>query len=234
MSKIVAIHQPNFFPWLGYFHKIFNCDEFILLDDVQFSKKGGTWSNRVKLFVAGESRWVTAPIRRSYHGMANVNEIEWNDEQPWREKMLKTLETNYRQAPFFFETMDIYEPLIRNTENNLARYNGTAIINIAQLLGVKREKIHWSSSYGIKTYSTNRLIELTRAVGGDTYMPGGGSEGYQENNNFIEEGINLNYQNFKHPQYKQSKATEFVSGLSAIDAFMNVGVNEMRIIFNSK
>ena len=67
-SKVVSIHQPNFFPWLGYFEKIVRSDYFIFLDNVQFPKKGGSWTNRVKLIVSGQPKWLTANINRQYHG----------------------------------------------------------------------------------------------------------------------------------------------------------------------
>ncbi len=65
--SVIAIHQPNFFPWLGYFDKIARCETFILLDHVQIQKTGGTWSNRVKLLWAGKARWGTAPVKHMFH-----------------------------------------------------------------------------------------------------------------------------------------------------------------------
>lgn len=105
MTRIVAIHQPNFFPWLGYFDKIARSDTFIFLDDVQYPKTGGVWSNRVKMLVAGEPRWVTAPITRTFHGLAKINEIEWADDQTWRVKLIKTLAANYSKAGHYREIM---------------------------------------------------------------------------------------------------------------------------------
>ena len=227
-SRVVAIHQPNFFPWLGYFDKIARSDVFILLDHVQFQKTGGTWSNRVKLLVGVESRWVTAPIVRNYHGVLAINEMEFQANNPWREKLLKSLVANYTRAPFFKETMGFIEPLILNSENNLARYNGTAVMAIAKHLGLPTEKLRWSSEMGVDQYASEMLISLTRAVDGNTYMCGGGAEGYQEDTAFAEAGIDLVYQNFQHPVYIQSGSKEFVPGLSIIDALMNIGLDEVR------
>ena len=84
MKHIVAIHQPNFFPWLGYFDKISKADSFVFLDDIQFPKKGGSWSNRIKLFISGDVRWVTAAINRDYSGTRNINEMEFLTNNPSR------------------------------------------------------------------------------------------------------------------------------------------------------
>ena len=77
MNRVVAIHQPNFFPWLGYFDKIARSDVFIFLDDVQFPKTGGVWSNRVKILIGGEARWSTAPIDRSFTGTRKICEMHF-------------------------------------------------------------------------------------------------------------------------------------------------------------
>ena len=82
MNKTVAIHQPNFFPWMGYFEKISRSDVFVFFDDVQFPKKGGSWSNRVKLLVSEEARWVTAAIDRSYSGTRTIREMFFLDNNP--------------------------------------------------------------------------------------------------------------------------------------------------------
>lgn len=103
MTRVVAIHQPNFFPWLGYFAKIARSDYFVLFDDIQFPKTGGSWSNRVKLLVSGEARWVTAAIDRNYHGTRTIREMSFLAANPWREKTLKSIEANYRRHPYYLE-----------------------------------------------------------------------------------------------------------------------------------
>ena len=88
MTGLVAIHQPNFLPWLGYFDKLARADVFVLLDDAQFPKKGGTWVNRARLLVSGRPDWVTVPVDRSYHGTRTIIEMQIDDARPWRRKLI--------------------------------------------------------------------------------------------------------------------------------------------------
>ena len=223
MGRIVSIHQPNFFPWLGFFDKIVRSDAFVLLDDVQFPKKGGTWINRVNLLVQGQAHWATACIVRNYHGFRAINQMEFQSAEPWREKVLKTVVGNYSKWPHFKETVDFFEPLILNSENNIAAYNSRAILAIASQLGIPKEKFYWSSKLPHEGAANELLISLTKAAGGDTYMCGGGADGYQDENTFKESGVVLRHQDFEHPQYPQVGASGFVAGLSIIDAIMSVG-----------
>lgn len=222
--RTVAIHQPNFFPWLGFFDKIERADAFVLLDDAQFQKKGGTWINRVKILINGEGRWITAPVDRTYHGVRDIKDMVLDGSQRWRDTMLKTLETSYRRAAYFTETMVLLEGLIRNPEKAIARYNGHAIMTLAEALGLSRTKIHWASEYQVAGTGTARLIALTKALGGSVYLCGGGADGYQDDAMFAQADITLRYQNFAHPTYAQHGVMTFVAGLSIIDALMNAGV----------
>lgn len=223
MAKIVAIHQPNFFPWLGYFDKISRCDFFVFLDDVQFQKTGGIWTNRVKLLIAGEARWVTAAIERNYHGTRNINEMQFSSSVLWRSKLLKSIEANYRKHPFYRETMEVIEPLILGEEANIASYNSHAVIVLANQIGLDSDKFRWSSQMRKTGTSNELLVTLTMNAGGDTYMCGGGADGYQDEAVFEDYGVTLQHQAFKHPEYKQANALTFNPGLSVIDAAMNLG-----------
>lgn len=224
MSKTIAIHQPNFFPWLGYFDKIARSDVFIVLDDVQYQKTGGTWSNRVKLLNAGETKWVTAPIDRNFHGVRNINQICFKSNDPWRGKFIRSLEQNYRRHPFFDETMQLIEPLILNPEPNLSVFNSEALTSIAKQLSIPVERFQWSSRLQKNGHSNEMLAGLTLAVGGDAYMCGGGADGYQEEQVFAAAGLELKHQSFVHPVYMQQGSQTFQPGLSIIDPLMNIGI----------
>ena len=159
MSKTVAIHQPNFFPWLGYFDKIVHSDVFVFFDNVQFPKKGGSWSNRVKLLIGGEPKWVTASIDRNYSGFRNINEMNFQEDN-WRIKMLKSLCANYNKCPFYSESMDVVEPLILNPEKNISEYNIHAVTEILNRLNLKSYELRRASEFSLNMSSLS-LIHIS-------------------------------------------------------------------------
>ena len=220
---VVAIHQPNFFPWLGYFDKIARADHFVFLDHVQYQKTGGAWSNRVRLLVSGRAEWVTAPIDRSFHGVRSVAEIEFAERSSWRDKLLKTLAASYGRAPYYGETMACLEHLVVNPETNLARYNIHAIDKLVAHLGLRPPTRHRSSALGVDAHATDLLISIARRVGADTYLCGGGAAEYQDDGAFAGSGVVLQYQDFQHPQYDQRHGGAFIPGLSIVDALMHCG-----------
>jgi WbqC-like protein family len=229
-SRLVAMHQPNFFPWLGYFDKLARSDVFVLLDHVQYPKTGGVWSNRVKLLLAGEARWATAPIVRSVHGVRRYDDVEFLPGQPWREKLVKSLAANYARASHYSSCMAWLEPLILNAEQRLVHYNAHAIRTIAEQIGARTDHIRWSSSLEVDGQATDMLIALTQAVGGDSYLCGGGAEGYQDDAAFAASEVALRYQHYMHPTYPQGKSQSFVAGLSVIDALMHLGPGGVRAL----
>ena len=222
-DKTVAIHQPNFFPWLGYFAKIVASDAFVFFDDVQYQKTGGSWSNRVKLLISEEARWATAAIDRNYHGTRTIREMHFLADNPWREKMLKSIEGNYRRYPAYDDTMELLAPLLLSQESNVAEYNIQVVTTIAQRLGLDTHKLHRSSDLSHEGSSNELLCSITCLVGGSTYMCGGGADGYQDESVFNDRGVTLLHQSFVHPVYPQRGRQDFVAGLSIIDAAMNLG-----------
>jgi len=228
-GKVVAMHQSNFFPWLGYFNKIACADVFVVLDNVQFSKTGGTWSNRVRLVVNGRETWVTMPVVRAYHGVRTIREMKI-DGTSWKATMLKTIRSSYGRASYCETVFPFLEELINNPTDCLAEYNLAAVRALTGALGLDPEKLTVGSALGGNGKGTDLLISLVKAVGGTAYLSGGGASGYQEDQKFAAAGIQLIYQNFCHPVYPQGKTTSFVPGLSIIDALMHCGFEGTRAL----
>ena len=229
-ERLVAIHQPNFFPWLGYFNKIARADVFILLDNVQFPKTGGAWTNRVQLLIGGKANWVTAPIVRAYHGVRRIDEMQLNNSTPWREKMLKTIQLNYRRAPFYEVVFPFLAELVSNPSDRLAEYNLTAIRALATAIGLDVSKFVLGSTLNVDRKASDMLIAMIKAVCGTAYLAGGGAAGYQEDDKFAAADLGLVYQDFQHPTYPQVNTAEFIPGLSVIDALMNCGFEGVRAL----
>ncbi len=220
----VGIHQPNFFPWIGYFDKLWKSDVFVLLDDAQFPKTGGTYTNRVAMLFNGQRSWLTAPQDRNYEGTRRILEMRFAEHDDWRGKILRSIDLNYRRHSFFDEAMEVLEPLVRNPESNISLYNTTALIAIAEQLGLLTStRIVLASDLAVDATSTERLARITRLVGGTTYLAGGGATGYQDDEVFRRHSIGVRYQAFVHPVYPQHKTETFEAGLSVIDAVMNEG-----------
>jgi len=231
MSGLVAIHQPNFFPWLGYFDKIRRADIFVFLDAVDYPRTGaGTWVNRVKIAIQGEARWATCHVKSKARGNP-ILDAEINDDQFWRVKLLKTLDANYRKAPCYDETMKKLEPLFKSPQTNLASFNIAAIKVIAAKLGISTPLVR-QSELPHKGQATELLISLVKAAGGDAYLAGGGAGGYQQDELFAANGVRLEYQGFEPEVY--GPAERFISGLSVIDYLMYDGRPLDEVFENTK
>ena len=229
--RIVAIHQPNFFPWLGYFDKLARCDVFVVMDLVQFPKSGaGGWSNRVQLLSNGRARWVTMPVVRSYHGTRSIRETEISESEPWRERLLTFVEHEYAKAACVDEGLSLLRPLILDPSSSLCDYNTNAIRAVAAALGLPVARLVPMSALAHSGRATDLLISLVRAAGGDTYLCGAGSAGYLEPEKFAAAGIELVFQDFQHPEYRQVRAPTFVPGLSIVDALLNCGTAGTRAL----
>jgi WbqC-like protein len=228
VSKVVAIHQPNFLPWLGYFNKIAHADVFVVLDNVQFAKTGGTWTNRVRLRINNEGRWVTVPIVRNYRGVRTIAEMKIAPGH-WRAKLLQTLQMAYGRARHFGAVFPFIEPLIGEPTDELVRYNLTAIGALAAVLGLDRTRVVLASELGVSGRGTDLLVALVKAVEGSAYFCGGGAGGYQEDRKYAEAGIRLVYQAFRHPAYDQGEMP-FIPGLSIVDVLMHCGFADTRTL----
>ncbi|MDQ4129801.1 MAG: WbqC family protein [Actinomycetota bacterium] len=230
-DTIVAIHQPNFFPWLGYFDKLARSDVFVFMDNVQFPK--GSWVNRVRLMVNGEARWATAPVLRSHASFAPIKDVVIDDSRPWRAKLVRTIELSYGNAPHFEAVFPLISSLLQNPAPRLAEYNVAAIGSIADLLGL-RTQLLLGSEVGGEGQATQLLVSMVQRVAGTAYLCGAGSTGYQDDEALEAAGIHVLRQRFTHPEYPQRAVGPFVPGLSVIDVLMNCGVEATRAFLSTR
>lgn len=216
---VVAIHQPNYLPWLGYFHKIALADVFIFLDDAQFSKN--SFTNRVQVLGPGGPKWLTVPA--SVHLGDAINAVR-PAAADWPRRHLDTLRNYYGDAAAFREVWPQITEIYASVPNDdLATINRGLVETVSELLGLDCRFVA-SSTMGFSELSgDDRLVDLVSAAApGGAYLSGKGGAKYQDPAKFATAGLTLSYTDFEHPTYDQGAST-FEAGLSLLDAVFHLG-----------
>jgi len=227
-NTIIAIHQPNYLPWLGYFYKIFQSDIFVFLDDVQFSNEG--MHNYTYIKTHKGSFRLKYPVQQSLGD--KINKVRSKDELNWKAKHLKLIESSYNGADYFNDIFDDLRELILSEYSDIAAFNKSIIEFFTGKLGIKTRFIK-ASDLNIDLAKSEKIIAICRSLGGDIYYSGTGARAYQKEEDFRRSGIDLKYSVFRpflYPQLWQG----FQSNVTALDFFMNCGYDWDRVIRSQK
>lgn len=223
---IVAIHQPNYLPWMGFFHKMMKADLFVLLDNVQFPKESPAARNLIKA-KDGTARMLSVSVKKSKGAFQNYNELEIDYAGKWNLKHVNQLKDSYSKAPFFVQYFPELEGILRTPHPNLAAMNIRIIEWIAEALGIgTRVEIasrHDDGSWGAKN---DRNLNICRHFNATAYLSGSGAKDYNDEALFARNDIALVYSEFRHPTYSQING-DFVPNLSIVDALFNCGAEEV-------
>ncbi|MBP7056398.1 MAG: WbqC family protein [Candidatus Omnitrophica bacterium] len=227
---IVAVHQPQYLPWLGYFHKIANCDKFVFLDNVQY--KDREFQNRNKIRTKDGPMWLTVPVSSKGRGRQIISRVLIDNGFEWKRKHLAALKTSYGHAPFFESYFPFFEKVSDKRWERLSDLNFHIIEYILKELGISKP-IYFESELGTKSQKTDRIIEICRKLASDTYLSGAGGKDYLEEEKFSSSGIKLVYQKFDHPVYKQQfmkDDKDFMPYMSIVDLLFNEGPKSREIL----
>lgn len=218
--KKVAILQSNYIPWKGYFDLIASVDEFILYDDMQYTKND--WRNRNKIKTKTGLAWLTVPVGQNIN--RRIRDVELQSTQ-WQTNHWKTLCQNYSRAPHFSEVAKIIEPLYRQRiHKNLSELNRAFIESICGYLGVSTT-IRNSWDYNLTEGKTERLVDLCLQAGADCYLSGPAAKNYIQADLFDAAGIELSWMVYSgYPEYEQ-QYPPFVHEVSILDLLFHVGPN---------
>ncbi len=215
----VCIHQPDFLPWLGFFHRLKTCDAFVVLDNVQFIRRG--WQHRDRIKTAQGPQWLTVPVKKKGRFDQLIGDVEIDETEDWRSKHMKTLESAYARAPFFTELFPKVRGIYAKRHRRLMDLNMDFIRFFCEAFGIEVETRFASAMDGAGNKS-DLLAALTVAAGGQVYLTGTGSRDYLDEGVFEAAGIKVAWQAFELPEYLQLHG-DFAPGLSAIDALLNCG-----------
>lgn len=219
-----CVHQPNYFPWMGFFAKIARCDVFVVMDNVQFPKN--CWTNRVRVAGSAGPQWLTVPVRRT--GLATaISETLVSYGEDWVKTQLRTLRQLYGKRPHFDELIGPVAALLERRPERLTELNVSIIQWVMGLCGVTT-KLVYGSSLGAEGRGSELVADLCRKAGCDTYLAGQGALDYEDLSAYERRDVVYERQAFSHPIYWQGTPAPFQPGLSILDALFNVGVEATR------
>jgi hypothetical protein len=220
MSKKIAITQSNYIPWRGYFDMIGAVDEFILYDDMQYTRRD--WRNRNQIKTPQGVRWLSIPVlvKGRYHQKIRDTEIDGVD---WAQLHWEALAHNYRRAPHFIEIASWLMPLyFEQTFTHISHSNRRFIESICSYLDIKTI-ITNSSEYTLSDGKTERLADICRQAGGTEYVSGPTAKSYIDDKIFSDLGIKLTWIDYaQYPEYPQLWG-DFVNEVTVLDLLFNCG-----------
>lgn len=225
--KKVAIVQSNYIPWKGYFDMIASVDEFILFDDMQYTRRD--WRNRNQIKTPQGVQWLTVPVKvkGKYHQTIRETEIDGMD---WVQVHWKALTQNYRRASYFAEVSTWLEPYYSgDTYTHLSVLNRTLVEAVCDYLGITT-RISNSWDYDLLPGKTERLVSLCEQAGGTEYISGPAACDYIQPELFAECGIALGWFDYSgYPEYSQLWG-EFTHGVTILDLLFNCGKDAQRFM----
>jgi predicted methyltransferase len=220
----VAIMQPYVFPYIGYFQLINAVDKFVILDDVNFIMRG--WINRNRILVNGNDYLFSVPIIK-----ASQNKLIFECELAegnWNEKLLKTIELNYKKAPFFEDCFETISAILNLKEKNLSKWLSFQIRIICNYLNIKTDIVDTSRIYSNQHLKAqDKIIDICKQEGADTYYNAIGGKLLYNFDDFRKNNIEIHFLNTLSEKYSQFK-NDFVPFLSIIDVMMFNDVNKIQ------
>jgi hypothetical protein len=218
---IVGIHQPNYLPYLGFFDKMKRSDIFVIYDDAQFNKEDFQQRNKIKIYQGW--KWLNVPVLKEYIPIKDIkirNELTLKNVK-WSNAHLRDIHDNYKNAPYYEKYKNDFETIYNTNYARLIDLNMDIIKILMKAFDIKT-KLVFSSDLGFSSKSTERLVEIVEAVEGDIYLSGSMGRNYLDLSLFDRRDIKVEFQDFKHPIYRQCYEN-FIPNMSAIDALFNAG-----------
>lgn len=192
MDKIISIHQPDFLPWLGFFEKIARSNTFVILDDVQYLRRG--FHNRDKILVNENVQWVSVPtINKGKYKML-IKDVEIDNSTGWKKKFLKTIIYNYKKKKNFELYFPEFEKIFNLNHKFLIDLNISLINFFLKKFNIENKKIIFSSSMSINSKKSEKILNIVKELNGSKYITGLGSKNYLEIEIFKKNNIDILWQ----------------------------------------
>jgi hypothetical protein len=223
-SRVVAIHQPNYLPWLGYFYKMANCDVFILNDYALHSNSSFTHWNKVKSSQGALK--LTVPLSKKE---VRIRDVVISKDGRWRKKHWRTIRHCYHPSPYWAQYAKDFQSIYERPWEKLYDLNVALIKLIRKHLGIHTPLLVATELDSYRGGGTEPMVNVCRALGADVYLSGFGGKNYMDEDMFGRAGITVRYYDFVHPTYRQLYGA-FIPNLSIIDLLFNHGEDSLDIL----
>lgn len=227
-EKTVVIHQPDFMPYLGFFHRLLHADIYVVLEVAQYvNGTSKSWMNRDKIKTEKGEQWITVCVKKAPRE-TKIKDILLIDDGKWQKNNLGLLRQNYRKAPFFQEIMPYVETLYEKTYTYFWEFSFASIQMLMELFNIDIP-VFFSGDLKPEGKNNEMIVDIMKKLGAKIYLSGTGAVDYYDETVYEKAGIQVVWQEFKHPVYPQQFG-EFLPFLSSIDLFFNCGIEESRKI----
>ncbi|MHC4605429.1 MAG: WbqC family protein [Planctomycetota bacterium] len=231
---IVTGHQPNYLPYPGFFEKIARADLFVLVDNVQFVKRGPFgWIHRNRIKTGSKWDWLTVPVLTKGKFSQTIRETRINSRAPWARKHWRTIEWNYRKAPHFARYAGDLKAVYDREWEWLWELNLELIRLILRWLEIPTP-VKIASDQGIEGKAGDLVLDICRKTGADAYLSGVHGRDYLDEASFREAGIRLDFQDFDPFTYPQTPPEPFLPNLASIDLVLNCGPDSRRLLLGER
>lgn len=227
MEKKVAIVQSNYIAWKGYFDMIRLVDEFILYDDVQYTRRD--WRNRNKVKTPNGLLWLTIPVDVKGKYFQKIKDTLVSDPD-WAKAHWTTIKQFYSKAKYFNEYKAPFEEFYMTTnETHLSLINHRLMEIVMEILGIKT-KLTWSSDYELVDGQTERLLSLVQQAGGTEYLSGPLAKDYLDESLFTDQGIKVSWMDYSGYEEYNQLFPPFEHGVTVLDLIFNEGPNAVNYL----
>lgn len=227
----IAIMQPTYLPWAGYFNLISHADEFVILDDVQFAAH--SWQQRNRIVFQDEAYTLTVPAMVKGRPEQLIREVQTDETQKWRPKHLNILRQAYSRHPHGKAVIALVERVLKCKSLSLADITTELIATFCREMGMN-DSFTRSSQLDLGGRKSEHVMAICRHFSADTYLSAAGSREYIEEEGVLRAGgVCVIYQAFDPPSYKQLGTAQFISHLSIVDVAANLGFDGAREYVNS-
>jgi hypothetical protein len=223
----VMITQYMFFPWVGLLEQIKLADIIVHYDDVQFSKGGFT--NRVQVKTSNGTHWMTVPMNNFKLGL-KIEDIDIHLNSNWKSKHLALLDQSFKISPYKNDALDIVRNIYLKNHIKLAQLARDSMMEVANYYGILDKKTILNiKELGVSGSGSSRVLEIVKKLGGSTYITGHGARNYLDHQSFLDNGINVEYINYKKTPYSQPWG-DFTPYVTSLDLIANMGKNGINFI----